>query len=215
MEKPTPYKNSEIKWLRKHLCIHTLSDTNGWVDSKIFKSTWTCYGTHSHLNIYPELCLQWIATPVTTHRKHLHWYGDGNGKFCLSLANFLVSYNLWTRGYSQRKKQANNKQTTHRERAHKHHAKPHPARSRFMVGQPLVCDYILAHSDILENRVREMRLYNQNGTSQTFRSPECKTGLPWCYRKVDRRGINSLRWRSSQATLCNSSAQQIPSFLRA
>ena len=55
--KTTPYKNSEIKWLRKHLCIHILSDTNGWVDSKIFKSTWTCYGTHSHLNIYPELCL--------------------------------------------------------------------------------------------------------------------------------------------------------------
>ena len=79
------------------------------------------------------------------------------------------------------KKQANNKQTTHRERAHKHHAKPHPARSRFMVGQPLVCDYILAHSDIFENRVREMRLNNQKGTNQTFRSPECKTGLPWCY----------------------------------
>ena len=57
LEKTTPYKNSEIKWLRKHLCIHILSDTNGWVDSKIFKSTWTCYGTHSHLNIYPELCL--------------------------------------------------------------------------------------------------------------------------------------------------------------
>ena len=56
-KKHTPRKNSEIKWLRKHLCIHMLSDTNGWVDLNIFKSTWTCYGTHSHLNIYPELCL--------------------------------------------------------------------------------------------------------------------------------------------------------------
>jgi hypothetical protein len=57
LETTTPYKNSEIKRLRKHRCIHISSDTNGWAGSKIFRITWTCYGTQSHLNIHPELCL--------------------------------------------------------------------------------------------------------------------------------------------------------------